>query len=326
MRRKAVQTLLLLAISIILMLTSCTVVPFNVTNQEDSTDTYIGTIDSVDVETVDPSIDPSEYPTYILKKLTVGPLEVYEETLDQITLRVTPDRSVYEDGAKITFTVTLTNGRDTDIAYYFGGSMLLRLSSQETESIPSDEKTVFLTVPKGESVTVTLTFESEFTNHLWISSYKPTLMLELFLRETEENKPFTDRMTCTVLLPVIVELAYPYPETLAEEIRTRYYELYGDEQGIESVDSIQLLPVDEFRGIYVLYVNHTAETVEPLVKREEIDEKIFTYPSSDTPDVYYNGTFYKLKGAFDAGILTSEDIAALHEIWSNANPDLYGMT
>ena len=80
----------------------------------------------------------------------------------------------------------------------------------------------------------------------------------------------------------------------------------------------------EFNGAYVIHVGGMVGTA--AIEYDYFGEYVFIYSGGDAKLHVYNskdGEFYILKKAYDAGLLTIEDIGVIYEQFVKLNPNMY---
>lgn len=308
------QTFFALFLAVLLLFTACADAPDSgeesTSNAGTSGEDIAGTGgDGTSEESTDEGGGDPAYtvaPTY---KLSLQSPVTYDEELELVAMHAETDLASYTDGAPIRLTVTLTNRRDTDISYYVLGALNYTFGVTE-ETVVANEAVSRVIVPKGESLTVEFTFETAPTARLWRSG-QVTCEIGVTLSEYEDVKAFSDRLDYSIPLIADLEFAYPLDSETDAEIREAYFTLYGETARIDSADDVNLRPIGLYHGVYVLFVNYDGEYVHETETTETVDGIEFRYSVAKTLDVYCDGVFYKMQEAFDAGVLTSEDIAAI---------------
>ena len=102
--------------------------------------------------------------------------------------------------------------------------------------------------------------------------------------------------------------------TLSEDtiltIKTDYVSRYpSDDYGISS---LQLCYYGEFNGA-IAYILDGWWGYPQAVYKEKIGGVLFSYSCHRTLSIYHDGSFYSLQGAYEKGLLTTEDLRILRE-------------
>lgn len=71
-----------------------------------------------------------------------------------------------------------------------------------------------------------------------------------------------------------------------------------------------------FDGKYVIFADQKYKVYEPKETTEVVNGLKFVYPNENKLQVCANGTFYSLAEAFEKKILTADDLAEVHKIYS----------
>ena len=264
--------------------------------------------------------DPMSYPKYLFCTMGLQTISPFGTTIGGIIFRVSTDAEYYEQGAPITLSLTLTNTGNEEVVYDIESGIRCATTGEEPEQWA---ETVRVTLPAGESRTVELTYETPMTNRLWLSDRIADYEILFWLRD-----PLSEIVRIRTTVPLLEQIvpSESFDESLSTMIREVYLNTFGEDLGIESIDALSIRSVISASGAEILFIDCKDVEYPDVVTTDTVEGLEFIYPNEHTMTVYYDGTLYSLQGAFDMSILTSEDIAALHEIWSNANPDLYGMT
>lgn len=88
-------------------------------------------------------------------------------------------------------------------------------------------------------------------------------------------------------------------------------------------DQVRLRFMGVFDDVYVMFVDVKDMLYADVISTEVVAGFKFVYTCSQHMQVWHDGTFYSLQLAFDAGILTSEDLRILAKDYYAANPRLW---
>lgn len=98
------------------------------------------------------------------------------------------------------------------------------------------------------------------------------------------------------------------PELVQNRIRQDYCNLYGN----LALDDVRLRFMGVFEDVYVFFVDVKGMMYAEVINTENVGGFQFVYSCSQHMQVWHEGQFYSLAQAYDAGILSNEDIRLLY--------------
>ena len=105
------------------------------------------------------------------------------------------------------------------------------------------------------------------------------------------------------------EMKVAYVETVCKAYNDSVRDKYPDD--VVTPDRIRFVFYGAFHGVYAVCTSGTPFDYAQVLVTDTVDGLPFFYGSGHTMDIYCNGTFYKVKEAFEEGILTHEDLVML---------------
>jgi hypothetical protein len=92
-----------------------------------------------------------------------------------------------------------------------------------------------------------------------------------------------------------------------------------------TVDEVSLRVFGVFENVYVLLVDVSSYGYPSVNVSEMVGEFAFWYSSGHTMEVFHDGSFYSLQEAFDADLLTTDDLQAVFDNYYGAYPYLWAL-
>ncbi len=109
------------------------------------------------------------------------------------------------------------------------------------------------------------------------------------------------------------------PDMTVNQIRQDYCEYAGN----LAIDQVRLRFMGVFHDVYVMFVDVKDMMYADVITTENVGGFQFVYSSSQHMLVWHEGEFYSLRLAFDAGLLTKENLRTLVKDYYAANPHLW---
>ena len=117
----------------------------------------------------------------------------------------------------------------------------------------------------------------------------------------------------------------PYdPENkVPEQTKDKIRQDYCDHNVNVTIDQVRLRFMGVFGEAYVMFVDVKDMMYAEVINTENVAGFQFVYRCSQHMQVWHDGSFYSLRLAYDAGLLTVEDLRQLSLDYYGANPDLW---
>ena len=110
------------------------------------------------------------------------------------------------------------------------------------------------------------------------------------------------------------EVETPPEETLSEAESNEIKEAYAKLRGIDVEDVRCGACYGKFDGTYVLMICAAGDGVSSAVSHLTVEGITFLFPNGAQFDVYREGKFYEMQEAYDAGLLSKDN---LYSVWEN---------
>jgi hypothetical protein len=109
------------------------------------------------------------------------------------------------------------------------------------------------------------------------------------------------------------------PELTEQRIRQDYCNTYPN----ITVDQVRLRFMGAFGSVYVMFVDVKGMMYAEVINTENVGGIQFVYSCSQHMQVWHEGEFYSLRLAYDAGLLTTENLRQLAIDYYGAYPHLW---
>lgn len=115
---------------------------------------------------------------------------------------------------------------------------------------------------------------------------------------------------------------YDPKDQVPEITENRIRKDYCDAHPSVSMDDVRLRIMGVFEETYVLFVDVKGMMYAEVITEENVGGIRFFYSNSHKMQVWHDGRFYSLMEAYDAGLLTKQDLQRLSQDYYQANPHL----
>ena len=109
------------------------------------------------------------------------------------------------------------------------------------------------------------------------------------------------------------------PEITEDRIRKDYCDAHQN----VTMEQVKLRFMGVFGEVYVMFVDVKGMMYAEVITTEKVGGVSFVYSNSQKMQVWFDGEFYTLAQAFDAGILTQEELQTLSRNYYSAYPHLW---